>query len=146
MWKGVITLFRKTLPLSLSLSLVPQFLIVSVSGPHDLISFLYPFNSGRHNDYLILYNHKLTIWIDYCASSEFKMVKNLKHIGGIYSVSFEVFILHIRLLKLWTSSDHQHCVTGCLRSNLSLQKEKKRLLRDLKKGEFWISFEEEFLR
>ncbi|XP_062585564.1 calpain-D-like [Saccostrea cucullata] len=49
-----------------------------------------------------------------------------------------------RLMKLWTSPDHHHCITGCLR-NSSLQKDKKKLLRNLKKGEFWILFEEEFM-
>lgn len=51
-----------------------------------------------------------------------------------------------KLLKLWTCSDHNHCITGCLKNNADLQKEKKRLLRNLKKGEFWISFEDEFTK
>lgn len=51
-----------------------------------------------------------------------------------------------RLLKLWTCSDHKHCITGYLRNNVDLQKEKKRLLRNLKKGEFWILFEDELLK
>ncbi|XP_061164803.1 calpain-D-like [Saccostrea echinata] len=49
-----------------------------------------------------------------------------------------------RLMKLWTSTDHQHCITGCLKRS-SLQKDKKKLLRHLKKGQFWILFEEEFM-
>ncbi|XP_052719563.1 calpain-15-like isoform X2 [Crassostrea angulata] len=51
-----------------------------------------------------------------------------------------------KLMKLWTCSDHKHCITGCLTSNVDLQKEKKRLLRNLKTGEFWISFEDEFIK
>ena len=55
-------------------------------------------------------------------------------------------VLNHRLLKLWNSPDHQHCITGCLRSNPYLEMEEDRLMSDLKKGEFWISFEEELLR
>uniref|UniRef100_A0A8W8LF95 Calpain catalytic domain-containing protein n=1 Tax=Magallana gigas TaxID=29159 RepID=A0A8W8LF95_MAGGI len=51
-----------------------------------------------------------------------------------------------KLMKLWTCSDHKHCITGCLTSNVDLQKEKQRLLRNLKTGEFWISFEDEFIK